>query len=246
MNSVDMDSEELSDNEDNEDYIPAQEDYDEGLNVEDDYTIRNYDDDEGVQDDNDDYKPVGDNTTDINEDNNLGHLIGTPGEVMPDENPGVEDNKNEGVEQEDHDIAGPVVEDKENPGVEDNENEGVEQENYDVESSEVEDENQDNVSIENEENKTVRNDQDGTENKGVQNESRYNLRKNSGQSYKHVYNPEVYEIENRKHSEQGDVMLTTVDDIPEETPQMSMKKGLKIFGEGGYAAIKKEMQQLHD
>ena len=27
---------------------------------------------------------------------------------------------------------------------------------------------------------------------------------------------------------------------------MSMKKGLKMFGEGGYAAVKKEMQQLHD
>ena len=41
-------------------------------------------------------------------------------------------------------------------------------------------------------------------------------------------------------------MMTTIDDVPEETPQMSMKKGLKIFDEGGYAAVKKEMQQLHD
>ena len=41
-------------------------------------------------------------------------------------------------------------------------------------------------------------------------------------------------------------MLTTIDDVPEETPQMSMKKQLKIFSEGGYAAMKKEMQQLHD
>ena len=61
-----------------------------------------------------------------------------------------------------------------------------------------------------------------------------------------MYDPEVYEIEKKKHSEQGDVMLTTADDVPEETPQMSMKKGLKMFGEGGYAADKKEMQQLHD
>ena len=61
-----------------------------------------------------------------------------------------------------------------------------------------------------------------------------------------MYDPEVYETENKKHSEQGDIMLTTVDNIPEETPQMSMKKGLKMFGEGGYAAVKKEMQQLHD
>ena len=53
-------------------------------------------------------------------------------------------------------------------------------------------------------------------------------------------------MENKKHNELGDVVLTTVDDILEETPQMSMKKGLKMFGEGGYAAVKKEMQQLHD
>ena len=54
------------------------------------------------------------------------------------------------------------------------------------------------------------------------------------------------ETENSKDSEQGEVMLTTIDDIPEEMPQMSMKKGLTVFGEGGYAAMKKEIQQLHD
>ena len=41
-------------------------------------------------------------------------------------------------------------------------------------------------------------------------------------------------------------MMTTTDGAPKETAQMSMKKGLKIFGEQGYAAVKKEMQQLHD
>ena len=41
-------------------------------------------------------------------------------------------------------------------------------------------------------------------------------------------------------------MMTTINDAPEETAQMSMKKGLKIFGEQGYATMKKEMQQLHD
>ena len=61
-----------------------------------------------------------------------------------------------------------------------------------------------------------------------------------------MYDPEVYEMENKKHNKLGDVVPTTVDDILEETPQMSMKKGLKTFGEGGYAAVKKEMQQLHD
>ena len=162
MNSVDMDNKELSDDEDNEDYVPDEEEYDEGTNDEDDYIIRNYDDDEIIQDEEDDYEPVGNDTTDVNNDNNLGHLIGSPGEVMPDENPGVEDNENVGVEQEDHDIISPEVED--------------------VKSTEVEDdnvtENQDSVSIENEKNETVRNDQDCTENEGVQNESRYNLQRN--------------------------------------------------------------------
>ena len=40
--------------------------------------------------------------------------------------------------------------------------------------------------------------------------------------------------------------MTTTDDAPKETAQMSVKKGLKIFGEQGYAAVKKEKQQLHD
>ena len=40
--------------------------------------------------------------------------------------------------------------------------------------------------------------------------------------------------------------MTTTDDAPEETAQMSMKKGLKVFREQGYAVLKKEMQQLHD
>ena len=41
-------------------------------------------------------------------------------------------------------------------------------------------------------------------------------------------------------------MLTTVEGGPEDTAQMSMKQGLKVFGAGGYAVVKQEMQQLHD
>ena len=75
---------------------------------------------------------------------------------------------------------------------------------------------------------------------------RYNLRKNHARSYKHTYDPKLYETEHVKQSDMGDVVLTTVDEALEDTPQMSMKKGLKMFGEGGYAAVKKEIQQLHD
>ena len=189
---------------------------------------------------------MGNISIDVDEVNNVGHPTGTPREAMPDENPGVEDNENEGVEQEDHDFVDSEVEDGENPGVEVHKNEGVEQEDYDFDSVEVEDENHDNVSTENDKDKHMRVDQDSGEDKGVQNKLQYNLWKSHARSYKHVYNPEVYETENKKHNEQGDVMQTTVDNVPEETPKMLMKKGLKMFGEGGYAAVKKEMQQLHD
>jgi hypothetical protein len=39
---------------------------------------------------------------------------------------------------------------------------------------------------------------------------------------------------------------TGVEQAEMATPQMSMKRGLKIFGEGGSKAVSKEMQQLHD
>ena len=41
-------------------------------------------------------------------------------------------------------------------------------------------------------------------------------------------------------------MMSTANGGSEETGQMSMRKGLKVFGKPGYAAVKKEMQQLHD
>ena len=31
-----------------------------------------------------------------------------------------------------------------------------------------------------------------------------------------------------------------------QTPQMSMKRGIQMFGEDRVTAVKKEMQQLHD
>ena len=36
------------------------------------------------------------------------------------------------------------------------------------------------------------------------------------------------------------------DESPLATVQMSMKKGIQMFGKDGVAAVKKEMQQLHD
>ena len=174
MNSGDMESVDSSDNEDDEDYILDQEEYDEESNVEEDDTVRNY------NDENDGCESVGNVSTDINEENNVGQPTGTPGEGRPDENPGVEDNEIEGEEQDDHDFIGSEVEDDENPGVEDRENEGVEQEEYVIDGVETEDENQDNVSTENDKDESMRVDQDSGKEKGVKNKSRYNLRENHG------------------------------------------------------------------
>ena len=77
-------------------------------------------------------------------------------------------------------------------------------------------------------------------------ELRYNLRDKRTRSYKHLYDPAMFNIGNSHDDKQDEVVLTTADDVPEETAQMSMKKGLRVSGEEGYAAVRKEMQQLHD
>ena len=56
----------------------------------------------------------------------------------------------------------------------------------------------------------------------------------------------MFNIGNSHDNKQDKVVLTTADDVPKETAQILMKKGLRVFGEEGYAAVKKEMQQLHD
>ena len=128
----------------------------------------------------------------------------------------------------------------------DHESKGVWEDGHDAYIDGAKDENQDNLSTESNTVENVTADQDSGEENGGQGTPRYNLWKNCARSYKHVYDPKLYEMEHEKQSDMGDVVLTTVDDALEDTPQMSMKKGLKMFGEGGYAAVKKEMQQLHD
>ena len=89
-------------------------------------------------------------------------------------------------------------------------------------------------------------DQHSEENHAISGMPRYNLRKHRERSYKHVYDPEVYMVDNQQKNDTGATMLTTVEGGPDDTAQMSMRKGLKVFGAGGYAAVKQEMQQLHD
>jgi hypothetical protein len=54
-----------------------------------------------------------------------------------------------------------------------------------------------------------------------------------------------------RHEEdiEEEVEVETVKDEEEEplaTPQMSMKRGIKVFGQDGVVVVKKEMLQLHD
>ena len=65
----------------------------------------------------------------------------------------------------------------------------------------------------------------------VPDQPRYNLRTNRERKYNR-YNNDIY------------VTSTVVEDL--STPQMGMKLGVKMFGEPGVAAVKKEVRQLHD
>ena len=151
----------------------------------------------------------------------------------------MDESKNPGVEN-----AGNA----ENTGVNDIENLGVDPVDNDIINQEVEDvespeEEEGSESTENDKGETVGIDQECAE---TENESGYKLRRNCTRSYKHLYNPEVFDTGNSNDDKQGEVMTTTTNDVPEETAQMSMKKGLKVFGEKGYATVKKEMQHFHD
>ena len=64
---------------------------------------------------------------------------------------------------------------------------------------------------------------------------------------------ERYDMQQCKKRDYSHLFIETIDDedvhdneSPLATPQMSMKKGIQVFGEDRVAAIKKEMQQLHD
>ena len=72
-------------------------------------------------------------------------------------------------------------------------------------------------------------------------DSRYNLREKHTRSYSHLYDPETFKTEDGPNNEMGEVVLVTDGGAPEDTPQMSMKRGLIEFGEDGYTAVRKEM-----
>ena len=220
--------EELSDDEEDEAYIPDGQDDDESQN-------------------------------DINQNSSTGDVFDNERPTEEDYNESMDDNDEEIQNERTSDgyVVAPEMNNTEKLGAESSENSGVNDvESIGVDQDETEmiyqaDGNEDNqesdekneASTESDEKENVT----GAElNEELEKESRYNLHDKRTRSYKHLYDPAMFSIGSSRDSKQDEVVLTTADDVPKETAQMSMKKGLRMFGEEGYAAIRKEMQQLHD
>ena len=72
--------------------------------------------------------------------------------------------------------------------------------------------------------------------------SGYGLRRKRGRSYNHRYAGEDFVV----GDDMGITLAIKGDDEVLETPQMSLKAGLRAFGDDGIKAVEKEMRQLHD
>ena len=219
MNQVDDESVDSDHSEDDGDFTPDQDDYEEESEYEDDGTQLGYDQE-------------GDSGASIPEMNTDGETQGSLGNEAS--------GAVSSITKNNHNIGAPEIEIDEAPGLMDQEIEGVGDDEYAEQVDEVQHSHQDIPSSE------VEADDDHKAETRAEGSPHYDLRKNRARDYKHVYDPEVYEVGMGNTSDTRDTMLTTVDEGPEDTPQMSMKKGLEMFGEGGYAAVKQEMQQLHD
>ena len=118
MNSMDEESVDSSNSETDDDYVADEEEHNEG----DDDIELNYDDIE------DDDESMGDRSSYINDGvNDVGQPTSPPGEGMGDEHPEEHSMSEEHVE-DDHNPTDPDMGPDENPGVVDQENKGVEQE----------------------------------------------------------------------------------------------------------------------
>ena len=146
-------------------------------------------------------------------------------------------------------VEGPGVGGSGNPGVDDTESIGVGHAEDEVHHQDGED-GQDPESLNDSKTLTEDDEQEtattGGSDAKPSGDSRYNLREKRTRSYSHLYDPETFRTEDGPNNEMGEVVLVTDGGAPEDTPQMSMKRGLKEFGEDGYIAVRKEMQQLHD
>ena len=72
-----------------------------------------------------------------------------------------------------------------------------------------------------------------------QGNGKYNLRNNRDHNYSHRYAGKDFVIDNVAMTTHGTSEVL-------ETPQMSLKAGLRTFGDDGVKAVEKEMRQFHD
>ena len=70
----------------------------------------------------------------------------------------------------------------------------------------------------------------------------HGLRNKRGRNYNHRYAGEDFVV----GEDAGITLITKESDEVLETPQMSLKAGLRTFGDDGLKAVEKEMRQLHD
>ena len=212
---------EMSNDEEDEDYLPDSR-TDEESRIDDDEDGSNGDnlDDEGPTE--------GDGDELLNDDNGPWEYDAAP-ELVNTEGLGVGRYENSGV-------GG-----TESIGVDQAEDEMIHQDGESDDDPEVYKDSKTSVEDDEKENATI-----GETEVEPSGESRYNLREKRTRSYNHLYDPEMFRTEDSQNNKQEEVVLVTDGDAPKDTPQMSMKRGLRMFGEEGYTAVRKEMQQLHD
>ena len=79
----------------------------------------------------------------------------------------------------------------------------------------------------------------------------YNLRPNRARDYRYRYGHSFACLDSLPKGRYDGylyrgIVYLTLTEVNQSTPQYPMKYGLKLFGDKGVAAVKKEMQQLHD
>ena len=218
----------MSDDEEDEDYLPeGQSDEESHSDADEDISIGDNRDNEGpTEEDGDD---LGDDSDEEAQDENnqdeynVGHEMDNTQDLGAgrSENSGVSETKIIGVDRAEHEMIHQVEESGDEPEL-------YKDSETSSENDEKEETTMDELNLES------------------SRESRYNLHDKRTRSYKHLYSPWMFQIEDSDDDKREEVVLVTANDAPEDTPQMSMKQGLRMFGEEGYAAVRKEMQQLHD
>ena len=218
----------MSNDEEDEDYLPESQ-TDEESRIDDDKDGSNgdnLDDEDPTEGDGDEL--LNDENEDAQDENDPWEYDAAP-ELVNTEGPGAGRSENSGVSG------------TESIGVDQAEDEMIHQEGESDDDPEVYKDSKTSTEDDDKENATI-----GETDVEPSGDSRYNLREKRTRSYKHLYDPAMFRTENSQNNKQEEVVLVTDSDAPEDTPLMSMKCGMRMFGKEGYTAIRKEMQQLHD